>query len=81
MRGPERTLGDNTVGIFKQAGNGMDLGGLQYFGGCHVRQYRGQAFGQHGFTAAGSADEDHIVPAGSGHFKAPFNSIAGPLLR
>ena len=28
MRRPERPLGDNAVGIFKQAGDGMDLGGL-----------------------------------------------------
>ena len=56
------------LGIQKP-GNGVDLCGFHRFRRCHFRQNRRNSLRQHAFAAAGTADHQGIVPAGSGDFQ------------
>ena len=47
----------------------MNAGGFDRFIERHRRQNGGDAFGQHGFSGAGRADQQNVVATGAGYFQ------------
>ncbi len=68
----EGTPGDERVALVRQPGYGVNFCGLQGLLPGHIRQDGGKPPGQHGFSGAGRANEQNIVPACCGNLQRPF---------
>jgi hypothetical protein len=65
----KRAGGHQRLTGVQQTGDTVDFGGFQAFIQTHAGQNGGEPFGQHGFTAAGTADQEHVVHRGGGNFE------------
>ena len=65
--------GQQGVSRVRQPRHGPDAGGLQRLGAAQLRQNGGQTLCQHGLSCAGRADEQNIMPAGSGDLQRPLH--------
>ena len=76
VRGAKRAGGDKGMrGVEEQAADAVDLGGLDGFLQRHRRDDRGDAFGDHGFSRAGRADEERVVIAGDGDLDGALDVV------
>ena len=74
--GGSKGAGDEE-GFFRieEAGDGVDLGGLDGFVFAHVGHDGGQALGEHGLAGAGWADEKNIMVPGDGDFEGSLDVV------
>ena len=75
VRGAEGALGDESGFGVEDAGDGMDLGGLEGFVEAERREDRGEPAGEHGFAGAGRADHQDVVAAGGGDFEGALGGL------
>jgi hypothetical protein len=69
VRRAKRALMQEAGGTAQQAGNAVNLGGLNGFFEGERRQDAGEAFRQHGLARTGRADHQDVMRAGGGHFE------------
>ena len=75
VRRAEGALGDEPGGGIEDAGDGVDLGGLERFFEGERREDRRQALGEHGLAGAGRADHEDVVAAGGGDFESALGGV------
>ena len=63
----EGAVGDETFVAIQDAGDGMDLGGLEGLLKTQRREDGGEAFGEHGFAGARRPDHKDVVATGGCH--------------
>ena len=71
----EGAMGDEAVVAVEDAGDGVDLGGLEGFFEAQRREDGGQALGEHGFAGAGRADHEDVVATGGGDFESALGYV------
>ncbi len=69
VRRAERPLAQQARALRQDAGDAVDLGGLERLLEGQRRQDAGQALGQHGLARARRPDHEHVVHAGGGHLE------------
>src|SRR5271156_6208707 len=69
VRRAVRTRADQAARIFEDSGDAVNARGLDGFFERHRRQNGGDAFGEHGLSGAGRADQQNIVAPGTGDFE------------
>ncbi len=71
----EGAVGDEAFVAVENAGDGMNLGGLEGFLEAQRREDRREALGEHGFAGAGWADHEDVVATGSGDFEGALGDV------
>ena len=75
MRRAVRARADKAAGVFECARDGMNARGFDGFFERHRWKDSGNAFGEHGFSGAGRADEENVVATGAGNFESTFGGL------
>src|ERR1700733_1633111 len=75
MRRAKGALRDEGGLGVEDAGDGVDLGGLQRFFEAEGREDGGQALGEHGLAGTGRTDHEDVVTAGCGHFEGALGGM------
>jgi len=73
--GAEGAVGDEALVAVEDAGDGVDLGGLEGLFKAQGREDGGQALGEHGFAGAGRADHEDVVATGGGDFEGALGDV------
>lgn len=75
VRRAEGTAIDKALTGVEEAGDRVNLRGLDGFGLGHVGHDGGHAFGEHGLAGAGRADHEDVVATGGGDFEGAFDVV------
>ena len=75
VRRAEGALRDEALVRVEDAGDGVDLGGLERLFEAQRREDRGQALGEHRLAGAGRADHEDVVAAGGGDLERALGDV------
>ena len=72
MRSAEGARADESARSFQNSGDAVNARGFDGFFKRHGRKNGGNAFGEHGFSGAGRAEQKNVVSAAAGNFQRTF---------